>query len=229
MAEPKTHPPVDATHDAETVKRKKPSPPEPDALAVLKALAEASGVFVALTFVGGWSYLSTYYKTFGLNPLDLNISIPVVSTIAVYLLYDARWFVSLAGILIVALTIAVRRIRGLGRGWVLAAVFSLLVIAAGGGTWWGRRVANLDTMEDTSVLPNVAFAAKVMDPEPSCVEYETYGSMDCKLLLHFNSTYYFFHPVQKTDTGSEMNLYVLLDSDLLGVHVQRVLEQTVGP
>jgi len=59
-----------------------------DPLPVLKALAEAAAVFVALTFVGGWSYLASYYKTFGLNPLELEISIPVVSTIAVYVLYE---------------------------------------------------------------------------------------------------------------------------------------------
>ena len=174
-----------------------------DSLSVLKALAEASAVFVALTFVGGWSYLASYYKTFGLNPLELDIPIPVVSTIAIYALYESVWPLFVAGALIVALAIVARRSRGLGRGWVVAALGVLLLTAATAGVIRGRQIANQDTLADSVNLPNVAFASKLKDPEPS---------------------YYFFLPVPGAGVGS-MNLYVLSDSDLVGVHVQRGLDQ----
>jgi hypothetical protein len=49
--------------------------------------------------------------------------------------------------------------------------------------------------------------------------------MDCKLLLHSKGAYYFFKPVRAPGIGS-LNLYVLSDADLLGVHVQRGLDQS---
>jgi uncharacterized membrane protein YhaH (DUF805 family) len=195
-----------------------------DSLAVLKALAEASAVFVALTFIGGWSYLASYYKTFGLNPLELDLSIPVVSTIAVYVLFESVWPLFVAAALIVALALLARRLRNVGRGWMVAALGVLLLTVATAGVIRGRALANQDTLMDSVDLPNVAFASKLKDPEPSCVDFGTFGSFDCKLLLHYKNTYYFFLPVPKQGAGS-MNLYMLSDSDLVGVHVQRGLER----
>lgn len=202
-----------------------PAPyPKEDPFSVLKALAEASAVFVALTFVGGWSYLASYYKTFGLNPLELDISIPVVSTIAVYVLYESVWPLFVAGALIMAMAIVGRRLPGPGHGWTVAALGVLLLTTAVAGVFRGRQVANQDTLANSSNLPNVAFATKLTNPEPSCVDHETYGSMDCKLLLHSKGAYYFFRPVSPAGFGS-LNLYVLSDSDIVGVHVQRGLDQ----
>src|ERR1700722_14662806 len=62
-----------------------------DSLAFLKNLAEVSSVCVGLAFVVGWSYLTAYYRTFGLNPLELDMSLPVVCTTAVFILYSAVW------------------------------------------------------------------------------------------------------------------------------------------
>jgi hypothetical protein len=42
-------------------------PAKEDSFAVLKALGEASAVFIALTFIGGWSYLSSYFND---NPIS---------------------------------------------------------------------------------------------------------------------------------------------------------------
>jgi hypothetical protein len=62
-----------------------------DPLSFLKLIAEASAVFIGLTFVAGWSYLASYYRTFGLNPIELDIPIPVVATMALHMLYDSVW------------------------------------------------------------------------------------------------------------------------------------------
>jgi hypothetical protein len=199
-----------------------PPPAKEDSLGVLKALAEASGIFVAVAFIGGWSYLAAYYRAFGLNPLELDISIPVVCTTAVSILFgNALSFA--AGALIVAVAIFAGRFIRLGRGAVVAVLAVLLFIDASGGAALGRYVAVQDARSDRfATLPLVAFSSNLEDDRvrPDCVEFKTYGSMDCKLLLHLNGTYYFFLPVEPGATGS-MNVYTLSDSDVLGVHVQQ--------
>jgi len=196
------------------------TPVKDDSLAVLKALAEASAVILALTFVGGWSYLSSYYKTFGLNPLELDLSIPVVSTISVYILWESIWPLFVLAVLLVALALAGRRLHRLGRRWIVAALGVLLLTVAAAGLGRGRQAANRDMLDESRNLPNVAFATKQKVPGPPCVEHGTFGGLECKLLLHQKSNYYFFRPVPK-EGGDNVDVYALSDSDLAGVRVQR--------
>ena len=202
-------------------------PAAEDAISVLKALAEASAVFVALTFVGGWSYLATYYKTFGLNPLELDFSVPVVSTVALYVLYEAAWPLIVAALLVILAAAAFRYMHGLRRGIVSAAFLIMLLATSAAGVYRGRAAANRDMIADSPGLPLVSFASRVERPEPECVDHDTYGSMDCKLLLHIHSTYYFFEPVPKVGIGN-INLYSLAESEVLGVHVQRGVDRNEG-
>jgi hypothetical protein len=203
------------------------APGKDDAFAVLKALAEASAVILALTFFGGWSYLSSYYKTFGLNPMELDLPIPVVSTISVYVLYESVWPLFVFAALFFSLALVARWLRRLARGWIVAALGALLLTVAVAGLIHGRRVANQDMLADSRNLPYVSFATKQRLSGPSCVDSGTFGSLDCKLLLHYKSAYYFFEPVPREGAGS-MNLYVLSDSDLAGVHVQRGIDDSRG-
>lgn len=200
-----------------------------DSLALLKALAEASGVFIALTFIGGWSYLASYYKTFGLNALDLDVPVPIVSTLAIYVLYSAKWPLFVAAALVLARAIFYRQLRPLRRRGAAAVLGLLLLIAATAGVIRGRQLAIEDALLDSNALPYVAFASKLDKiDQPSCVEFQTYGSLDCKLLLHSKGTYYFFLPVPRVGEGSltdigSMNLYTLSDSEVVAVHIQRGL------
>jgi len=79
-------------------------------------------------------------------------------------------------------------------------------------------------------LPYVAFSTKLSKTDqPDCVDHETYGTSDCKLLLHSKGTYYFFTPIPKPkdaiiDVGS-LNVYTLADSDVTGVHILRGLDR----
>ena len=198
-----------------------------DSFAVLKALAEASAVFIALTFVGGWSYLSSYFKTFGINPLDLDFSIPVVSTLAVYVMYQTVWPLLVTGALIATLAVIARRGHRLTRSWIVAAFGIVLFAVASAGLFRGRQVADWDMLDDpnSTALPYVAFATKVDfkgGAKPSCVEVGTLGSLDCKLLMHPKTTYYFFKPVSRVGADN-LNLYMLCDSDLIAAQVQRGL------
>lgn len=202
-----------------------------NSLAFLKSLAEASAVFVAFTFIIGWSYIAAYYKTFGLNPPELDLPLPVVCTTAVYVLLNSGlWLLVCAAALWVASTVFGRHLKGPSRGSTAAVLMLLLFVASYVCVFLGRRQANEDMLIDSSELPDVAFSTRLAKTDqPDCVDHETYGSLDCKLLLHSKGTYYFFTPIpspQKAliDVGS-LNVYTLADSDVTGVHISRGLER----
>lgn len=199
----------------------KGSPEERDSFSVLKEIAEASSVFIAIAFVGGWSYLAAYYRTFGIGVLELDIPIQVVSTMAIRLLYDGSMAPLLVVVAMFALFMWASHRFAIG---VCAALLGVLLLgAAGAGGLHGRRIAASDMTAESTSLPFVAFNAKFQQPEPSCVDFGTYGSMDCKLLLHLKDTYYFFLPVPQA-AGGNVNLYTISESDLTGVHIQRGIE-----
>lgn len=206
-----------------------------DPFSVLKSIAEVSAVFVGLTFVVGWSYLASYYRTFGLNPVELDIPIPVVATIALHVLYSSVWPLPTVAVAIAALAAAAHRLsrsRGNHGWWAVATLILLIFFSATAALIRGRQNANLDMIEESPNLPLVAFsskseAAKLGPPDqPSCVAYQTFGGMDCKLLLHSKGSYYFFRPVAKSlaEKTDKLDLFMIPDSDVLGVHIQRGID-----
>ena len=113
-----------------------------DTFSFLKLIAEASAVFIGVMFVAGWSYLASYYKTFGLNPMELDIPVPVVATIALHMLYDSKWPLPLLAAILAALAIGAHRFtiwRGRGRGWVAAALILILFCCAAAALFRGRQ------------------------------------------------------------------------------------------
>jgi hypothetical protein len=205
---------------------------ESDPFSLLKLIAEASAVFVGLTFTAGWSYLASYYRTFGLNPIELDIPIPVVATMALHMLYDSVWPLPTVAVAVAVLAAAAHhltRSRGSHRWLVVASLILLMFCSATAALIRGRQNANLDMTEESPNLPLVAFSsksevAKLGPPDqPSCVAYETFGAMDCKLLLHSKGVYYFFRPIAKslTKRTDKLDLFMIPDSDVLGVHIQR--------
>ncbi len=216
---------------AQDLEQKEPELPATgeDSLVFLKSLAEVSAVFVGFTYIGGWSYVASYYRTFGLNALELDLPLPVVCTTAVYMLFSARWPLLVIAALSLAWMLFVRR-RKLNQRIVTVVVLVLLLLTvSAAGASYGRRQANDDMLADSSGLPNVAFSTRLAEnDQPHCVEYQTYGSSDCKLLLHTKGTYYFFTPIQNPDEpftkGGNLNVYTLADSDVTGVHILRGVE-----
>jgi hypothetical protein len=207
-------------------------PPGNDPFSFLKLIAEASAVFAGVTFVAGWSYLASYYRTFGVNPMELDVSVPVASTMALHMLYGSVWpLLTLAIGIVVFAAVAhhyANRLRGY-RWWIVALLVLFLFCSATAALIRGRRNANWDMVEESSNLPLVAFssrseAAKLGPPEqPSCVGYQNFGAMDCKLLLHSKGLYYFFRPIAKAsaDQTDNVDLFMIPESEVLGIHVQR--------
>jgi hypothetical protein len=208
-------------------------PPDESPFSFLKLIAEAAAVFIGLTFVSGWSYLASYYKTFGLNPIELDVSVPVVTTIALHMLFDSVWPVLIAAVLL-AVIAAARRFPWWHvnqRGLILSVLIVISFCAAGTGLFRGRAEAGTDMLEESATLPLVAFSSKssavkseTADQLP-CIAFETFGQMECKLLLHSKGMYYFFRPIPTILSGKadKLDLYALSDSEVLGVHIQRGL------
>jgi hypothetical protein len=202
-----------------------PVKPE-DALAVVKALTEVSSVLLVLTFVGGWSYLAAYYRTFGLDPLELDFQNSIVSTLAIYVLFKSLWPLIVFAVVVAILTLMARHQHGLDRGFIVAALMLFLFVVAMAGANRGRTVADEDMVVKTSSLPNVTFAAKssLGKLRVPCVEVEDFGSSDCKLLLHTKSAYYFFLPIPGVG-ASILNLYMLPDGQVEASHVLRGIDR----
>jgi hypothetical protein len=203
---------------------------EDESLAFLKNLAEASALFVGFTFIGGWSYLASYYRTFGLNAQELDLPLPVVCTTAIYVLFNARWPLFVVAVLWIGWIFFSRLLTRFRRSVTAVALAILLLTVPIAGALHGRQRATEDMLIDSSELPNVAFSSKlVRTDQPNCVDHETYGSADCKLLLHLKGTYYFFTPIPKQEDAitstSSLNIYTLADPDVSGIHILRGLER----
>lgn len=203
---------------------------EDEPFAFLKTLAETSALFIGLTFIGGWSYLASYYRTFGLNALELDVPLPVVCTTAVYVLFNAGWPLFVVAVLWFGWIFLSRLLRPFRRSVTAVALAVVLLTVPIAGALHGRQRATEDMLIDSSELPNVAFSSKLArTDQPNCVDHETYGSSDCKLLLHLKGTYYFFTPIPKQEdaitTPGSLNIYTLADSDVSGVHILRGLER----
>jgi hypothetical protein len=200
------------------------SAPSEDLLSALKALAEVAVVFTAVTFVGGWSYLASYYRSFGLNPLDLDAPPSVVSTIAIHMLYASVWPLIVAVIVLGSIHYLLSS-RQASRTLAAAAVTCLLFVSALAGILRGRQLANEDMLETSGSLPSVGFITKSQNHEPSCLGYLAYDTIDCRLLLHSRNVYIFFKPIRVSTAGrprqGNINLFMVPDSDVLGVHIRR--------
>jgi hypothetical protein len=205
---------------------------EGDSLAFLKSLADASAVFVGFTYIGGWSYLASYYSTFGLNPLELDLPLPVVCTAAVYVLFNPAWHLLVVAVAALPLgwIFFGHHLGRHRRGWTAVILALLLLVTSYAGVYEGKQHATDDMLTDSSELPYVAFSSRLAENGlPSCVDYQTYGTTDCKLLLHSKGMYYFFTPVPKPGKGlagvGSLNVYAIADSDVTGVHILRGLER----
>lgn len=195
-----------------------------DLLSALKSLAEVAAVFTAVTYVGGWSYLASYYKCFGLNPLDLDAPASVVSTIAIHMLFDSVWPLVVAVIVFASIHYFLGSHRA-SRTMAAGAITCLLFASALAGILRGRQLANEDMFETSGTLPTIGFMTKDKYPEPSCLGYLTYETVDCRLLLHSRNMYYLFKPVRLSARGTtskgNINLFIVPDSEVIGVHIRR--------
>jgi hypothetical protein len=184
-------------------------------LGVLKPLAEAGAIFVALAFVTGWSYTASYYNAFGLNPLEIDVGVQVAAALALQVLYQSTW-----PLLILAAVAALLLAGGGGLSrWRPAisgpAILGLFFVMSFAGVFRGRSVAVSDMREETTRLPYVGFTSTAnKDERPACIAQ---GKLECRLLLHWKGIYYFFEPLK----GVNLHVYEIPESQVSLVHIGR--------
>lgn len=215
----------------------------------LKSLGEIAGVLTGIAFITGWLYWSTYYSSFGLNPLELGFSVAVVSVSPVQVMLRdlegaevaSKWslFVALVAYVAVNALLAAlyvhyrtnRRPHDAGRARLL--LLALAVGMFGGGYVLGRYDAALDATCN-SRLPDVAFLPSADHPPTEADNAATCvldNELTCKLVLHANSTYYYFQSPARgpdgecsgaaADVGAGFATSALPDSEVRMVQVLR--------
>ena len=196
-----------------------------EGVAVFKPLIESLALVGALAFLAGWSYLSSYLSSFGLNPLELDVGSALASVFALHVLYRSVWPIALLAAILSAFAVF-RVIFPLRKGpspvlvaTSIAIVSVVAFVIAGIGL--GRSNARADLFETSSRLPAVGFATDLTGDYPACVAE---GLMECRLLVHWKSTYYFFEPIRGARLPGavyDIQLYALPDSHVKFVRYNR--------
>ena len=213
-----------------------------DPIEILRSIAAIAGVLTGIAFIAGWLYWSTYYSSFGLNPLELDFSVAVVSVSPIQVVLRdvkslgsvASWVVIGALLLYAVLTVLYIRFRtGSHPRGQFRAKLLLTTLAVGmfmGGWLLGRFDAALDS-GCASRLPNVAFLTSAVNPPTeadgaaSCLD----NYLTCKLVLHSKNTYYYFQipdcgsGTTPATSGAGFASAELPDSEVRMIRVQRTL------
>ena len=200
-------------------------PAAEDALGALKSIAEVGSLFLALSFVGGWSFMASYYLSFGVNPSELDFSVPATSAFAVHMLRSSGWPLLLTAILFSGLAFFYGKLGTARRAWAGVCIAILLFAVATAGSLRGRGLAAEDMFDTSPRLPNVGFVSKAATQEPDCL---VRGTTDCKLLLHNKGAYYFFEPIPSAASqsahGRNIKLYIVPDSEISSTKLVRGVE-----
>lgn len=205
-----------------------------DLWAVLKSVAETGALFAFYSFATGWSYLASYFNSFGFRPMELDITPSTASVFALTLVYRAGIYVLLTAAAATAVTVGVsairRRLRMPRGAGLLLSLFILLLILFAAGTLMGRATAREDIYADSSRLLSVGFYTEGVSREdfPNCVKLPT---INCKLLIRTKGNYYFFSPIHK-DVGKpsqehmpfDLTIYALPESKVQLVQLRRGFE-----
>lgn len=225
VGSPNTGTSVSTRSDPSSIQAPLPSQATDDAIAALKAVAEIGGLLLALAFVAGWSYTAAYYTTFGLNPFELDFSIPATSAFAVHMLGKSGWPLIVAGLVFASIVFLYSKFGPARRVWTGVSTVILLFAVAAAGSWRGRALAKEDMFDTSPRLCNVGFNSKLKAQDPDCLAE---GTMDCKLLLHAKGIYYFFVPISGAAPTAvhdrSLNIYMVPDNEVSSVRIQRGVE-----
>jgi hypothetical protein len=207
-------------NDSEALSEQGQRNDNPSSAAALKQITEVAAIFAAMAFVAGWSYVASYYNTFGLNPLEIDISTQVAAALAIQVIYESTWpllaFVA-CGALLLIVGQRIGHLHSAVSGPAILLLFFTMMVA---GIHRGRLVADRDMRTETTRLPQIGLlsvtglAATVKDTGPSCIAN---GTIDCRLLLHWRSTWYVFVPLKE----GNLHLYEVPDSQVLMTHIVR--------
>jgi len=202
-------------------------------LDLFKKVAEASILLAALLYAMGWTYLYSYYKTFGLSLRELDLPLQDSLVFSFRVVSDS-WLIATGFVLILAILASIASLeriqRALQTPWGVSAVFVLLLVAGSGlsvlGASVGTKHARSDVLETTSSLPSVSVAVDPAQFQPYPEEYLAFNTLDYKLLLRTKENVFFFAPVKTTRSTAvtrsrNFDVYVLPMSKIRSIRIQR--------
>jgi len=186
---------------AETPEKKPRTRTSGSMMDLFKAVGEAATVVTGLSFIGGWLYWSTYYSTFGLNALELDFSVAVLSVSPIQvLLRDWQSEGELIGTRLILAAIAGLLLTGFFVHFRLGGyrrAGAMLGLIAFGMCWGAYGLGRHDGILDLgchSRLPDVAFVSNMplLTPGDGAADCVANGTLSCKLVLHSNAIYHYF-------------------------------------
>ena len=200
--------------------------PSSDILTLLKSIAETAAVFGYIASVTGWSYLSSYFSFFGFRPMELDVSSSLASLFAVSVLYQSALPLALSVAIVILVSLFRNKLPRFGEIGMLLVLLAATLTLYKLGSHMGRTAAKEDIWEETSNrLPSVGFfATESQEGFPSCVS-ATNPHVDCRLLFHAKSVYYFFKPfasaIPNAPPPSNLEVFALPESKVRLVQYQR--------
>jgi hypothetical protein len=204
-------------------------PAEPSLWAVLKAVGETAVLFGFFASITGWSYLSSYYSSFGFRPMEIDVSSSLVSLYALNVVYESPVTLTVTVVVVLLVSLLHLNLKHF-RGVFL--LVGLLLVSLGLyklGSQLGKTTAHEDVWDTSNRLPSIAlYASETEESYPDCVSAKT-PTLDCRLLFHGKGVYYFFKPFEKPagsavvsdDRPMNLEVYALPESKVRFVQYQR--------
>jgi len=217
--------------------------PEAGPLGPLKRIAEVSAIVGALLYVAGWSYLYSYYRTFGLSvgDLDFPIQVPLIYSFPVMFTWQIIISASSTIALFWLATHGLARTRFVTFSESLISSTSMLIVCvlilgkylSERGLDMGQREAATNMVLSTTRLYAVNFKIKapgnkaqqgtqksvVAPPGTTCAPGSEY-----RLIAHANKQYFLLIPLDsqkpKTAGGSALSVCVIPEERVESIQLQ---------
>jgi hypothetical protein len=202
-------------------------------LELFKKVTEVSAVLGGLLYAAGWTYLYSYYKSFGVSVRELDLPLQDSLVFSFRVVFDS-WATTLLCVAVVAIfaLIVTNRVTErllkttVGIGLLLLVLFVAGYTLSKLGAAIGARHAFADLSEETSSLPTVSIAVDPTQFQPYSDEYAGFNRLEYKLLVRTKDNIFFFSPVKTSGTEApnqvpKFILHVLPLSKVRAVRIEQ--------
>ena len=198
-------------------------------LDLISNLAGSAILLGAFLYICGWTYLYQYYRSFGLELSDVDISSYDALIYSLRVIFSSN---TLYGVFIFLFIIGVGLIFQIR--WVrtkLPVAFSLILIGilfssyklSRLGANLGNENARSDMMAETSNLPTAAIQVSSDGSQMIKDDAAKLDKLEFKLLAHKKGQYFIFRPLdgKSIEEGISIDLIVVPESHVQQIRLQR--------
>lgn len=197
-------------------------------LDLISGVASSAIVLGGFLYVGGWSYLYQYYRSFGLELSDVEVPVYDALIYSLPVIFNGRLyaFIIFSIILVIGLIFHSRWIRS-KLPIAISLLFIIILLTTYGLSRYGAKLGNAraltDMMRETSDLPDVAIQ---VDSEGSEINNEVIvelNKLEFKLLAHKKGQYFIFRPFKgkSMEEGANIQLIVIPESRVQMIRILR--------